>query len=180
MLAALFDTIAWATNIEECGDIGSYKPTPFVALAVELQSLGKDEAIIRLQRWASSKKYDEQVILLCRMLFESRKNMAFRAPMLGGAGFYGGTSEKDWPLEPIVIIDDIPFLIVSDYALFGHAEEAPPYLHYCLSNTDWASRHYHLVSRVDIETAFQKLLKAPLWKRPLNWREVNLLKRQME
>ncbi len=167
-----------AADIADCGDIRSFRVAPYLALAVELQALPEKDAVARLQSWADSGKHDEPVILLCRMLFQARTGGEFRRPMLGGPGFFGGTKLKDWPLEPITIVDDVPFLIVSSYMLAGHAEEAPSYLKYCLTDTDWTTRRYRALGRTEIASAFDKLLKATPWKLT-DW-DRKMLGRQIE
>lgn len=178
LLASAF--IASAADIKDCGGIRSYKVEPYVALATELQSLQKEEAVARLQQWAVSQKYDEQVIILCRMLFEPRPGVEFRRPMLGGPQFFGKTTMKDWPLEPITVIDDVPFLIVNTYVLGGVAEQGPTYLNYCLSNANWTTRRYRAVSKVEIAAAFEKLLKSiPPDEQQSKW-ELGIISKQIE
>jgi len=171
---------AFAADIKDCGDIRSYRAAPYVAVATELQSLPREEAVARLRQWADSQKYDEQVIILCRMLFERRAGGEFRRPGLGGPQFYGETTTKDWPLEPITVVDDVPFLIVFGYVLAGHAEDASSYLDYCLAEAVWARRRYHAVNRREIAAALEKLLKFSAWRRPLNTSERELLTKQVE
>ena len=178
LLASAF--IASAADIKDCGGIRSYKVAPYVALATELQSLQKEEAIGRLRKWAVSQKYDEQVIILCRMLFEPRPGVEFRRPKLGGPQFFGKTTMKDWPLEPITVIDDVPFLIVIGYMLGGVAEQGPSYLNYCLSSANWTTRRYRAVSKEEIAAAFKKLLKStPSNEQQSEW-ELGLISKQIE
>jgi len=178
LLASAF--MASAADIKDCGGIRSYKVAPYVALATELQSLPKEEAIARLQEWAVSEKYDEQVIILCRMLFEPRPGVAFRRPLLGGPQFFGKTKMTDWPLEPITVIDDVPLLIVINYMLAGVAERAPSYLNHCLSNANWTTRRFRTVSKAEIAAAFEKLLKStPSNESQSDW-EFELISKQIE
>jgi hypothetical protein len=62
--------------------------------------------------------------------------------MIGGAVFVGGTSYRDWPLEPIVLFEGIPILVVKGYALGGHAETATAYLEYCLKKGRWRKENF--------------------------------------
>jgi hypothetical protein len=172
--------IASAADIKDCGDISSYKVAPYVALATELQALRKEDAIARLQKWATSRKYDEQIIILCRMLFEPRPGIEFRRPMLGDPQFYSETTIKDWPLEPITLVDGVPFLIVGGYVLAGLAEEGSSYLNYCLSNANWSSKQYRSVNKQEINIAFEKLLKSLAQKQPLSEWGLRLFTKQIE
>jgi len=88
---------------------------------------------------------------------------------------------KDWPLEPITLIDDIPFLIVITYMKAGESQHgASPYLRYCISDADWTTRRYHTVTKQEIETGFQKLLNSPIWKQPLDKWELGFIRKQTE
>jgi hypothetical protein len=180
LVFAPFLKSASVANISRCGDLDSYKVVPYLDVAVELQSMRKEDAIALLQKWAKSPKHDGQVIILCRMLFEAKKGAEFRSPLLGGPQFNGGTTMMDWPLEPITIVDDIPFVIVLGYFLAGQAEEAPSYLSYCLSNAEWTSRHYHIARKREINAALQKLLKSSVWKHRLDEWEMGMLRKQIE
>ncbi len=167
-------------DISSCPDLQSFKPSPYLKIASELQSLKKDEAITLLREWSKNKEYDEQIIILCRMLFEPRKSSSFTRPGLGGPQFYGGTSFEDWPLEPITLVDDIPFDIVIGYILAGMAEPGSKYLEYCIKETQWTSRRYRDATDAQINSAFQKLLNSHIWKKRLSDWELDLLKKQIQ
>ncbi len=180
LLVTASAVVAAPININRCGDLDSYRVTPYLLVASELQTLSKKDAIAQLQQLADSRKHNEQVVILCRMLFEAKENSEFRRPMLGGPQFYGNISLKDWPLEPITIIDNIPFKIVIGYMLAGHAEEAPEYLKYCLENAQWTNRIYAQRTKKDIDSAFQTLLKSNVWKKPLDQWQLGLIHQQIQ
>lgn len=179
LLVLTFDARASAEELAGAGDLNHFTSAPYVALAVQLQILGKDKGVAKLRGWAETRKHDEQVIVLCRMLFEPGKGGEFLPPRLGGPGFLAGTGAEDWPLEPIAIIDGIPFRIVTGYMLAGEAEGGLSYLDYCLAHTNWSIRRYRIVTDETIKAAFEKLKQSPKWKRPLTEWELSLLGKQI-
>jgi len=176
----VFAACANPADISECGDFRSYRASSYLDVANALQSEPKAVAIKQLEDWANTRKYNDQIIILCRMLFEAKPHGEFRRPMLGMFMFYGKTSYKDWPLEPITIIDDVPFEVVNGYILAGHAEEGPEYLAYCLKNTEWTNRRYQPSNKANMESALEKLLNSTIWKRQLNRDEVSSLREQIQ
>jgi hypothetical protein len=175
-----FAACANPADISKCGGFRSYGASGYLDVANALQAQPRAIAIKQLEDWAKTGKYNDQIIILCRMLFEAKPHGEFRRPMLGGFMFYGNTSEKDWPLEPITIVDDVPLKIVSGYFLAGQAESGSAYLAYCLKNTDWTNRRYQPSDEADIESALDKLLSSSIWKRPLNRDEVSNLTEQIQ
>ncbi len=179
LLVMTFGARASAEELAGAGDLNHFTSAPYVALAVQLQILGKDKGVAKLREWAETRKHDKQVIVLCRMLFVPGKDGEFRRPLLGGPGCLGGTRAEDWPLEPITIIDGIPFRIVTGYRLAGVAEGGISYLDYCLAHTNWSIRRYRIVTDEAIQAAFEKLKDSPKWKRPLTDWELSVLREQI-
>jgi hypothetical protein len=159
---------------------GHYKVTPYMKAAIELQSLDHETALRRLHAMAKNSDSDDQVIVLCRMLFTKRRGSDFRRPGIGGAFFLGGTDYSDWPLEPIELVDGIPFLITRGYMLAGFPEPGEMYLGYCETNCDWTPHHYTMKTERQKEEALSKLIVSPKWKRPLDNEEQKFLSKQIE
>ena len=143
---------------------GHYKVDPYIQIASDLQSLGKEAAIKKLMAFAKDRKQDNKAIMLCRMLFSPKANSEFRRPRIGGAAFLGKTDYADWPLEPIEIVDGVPFIIVIGYQIQGQPEPAELYLRYCLQNFEWNEFRYKIKSAQEKQTALRKLLASPKWK----------------
>ena len=97
----------------------AFKVDPYLRAAAALQGMDKDKATETLLALAREEKDGKRVIVLCRMLFTSKAGGEFRRPALGAAAFLGGTTYADWPLEPIELVDGVPFLITRGYALEG-------------------------------------------------------------
>ncbi len=126
-----------------CPPIGrDFRIAPYLELAAALQKEGRDKAVRRLRSWADSGKYEDQVVILCRMLFEAKQGKEFRRPLIGRAAFFGGTGSADWPLEPIDLHEGVPILITRGYALGGFPEPSARYLELCTGNCKWREAPY--------------------------------------
>ncbi len=99
-----------------------YHPSRLIATVNALRRMGKERAIQILTIYASDPAdlpRNADVILICRCLFVSPPD-GWPKPSLGGphptTEFDG---ERAFPLFPLVISDDIPFLLVQGYSLGG-------------------------------------------------------------
>jgi hypothetical protein len=146
---------------------GSYSSDAYLTAASLLQKLGREKAILALRNY--SQAHDnappelDQVFVLCRMLFVSKKGGEFRRPRLGAPEFLRG-KRSDWPLEPVAIEDGIPFLVIRGYRLEGVAERPVDYLQYCESECAWNSYEFSTRSEEAKRLALTKLLSRPIFK----------------
>lgn len=155
-----------------------FKPGPYLAVAASLQADGKDKAIQTLAKWARDEKYGYKVFVLCRMLFTAKPKGEFRRAAVGVHFFFGGTGDDDWPLEPIELVEGIPFYLVVGGALGGKAEHPLMYLSYCTKNCDWSTEKYGPKTPEQIRKALDKLLVSPRWKEPLSKEDKEILSAQ--
>lgn len=158
---------------------GRYKVDTYIEEAVSLQSLDHRTASERLLALASDNKSGYRVIILCRMLFTKRHGSDFRRPRIGGAVFLGGTDYSDWPLEPIELVDGVPFLITQGYTLYGLPESRKSYLQYCLKNCDWSTFHFAPKTNKEKSDALNKLIASRKWRTPLDSGEREFLSAQI-
>lgn len=124
------------------------------------------------------------------MLFKSRAGSDFVAPFLGNPSYVGtlqpisyyGTMSKKWPLEPIELVDGVPFAVVHGYIYQGIWDpgQCESYVRYCMTNCDWSNTRFTTVDKGQKEAALQKLLSSPKWERPLNEWEKAFLAKQIE
>jgi len=167
--------------IEDCPQISwGFKIAPYLRVAQDLQDKGKDAAVEKLRGWASTGKYEEQVFVLCRMLFVSRDKTKFRRPGIGKAHFFGGTDYKDWPLAPITVHKDVPILITYGYSLFGKAEPSLSYVDYCVKECDWSKNHFKVLDRKVIAAAVDDWLARRKWPEKLSKRDRAFFTKQAE
>lgn len=152
-----------------------YKADQFLAAAIKLQALEKDEAIKGLRVLATRHSTpDDTIIILCRMLFTAKPDGQFRSPALGAPTIVGG--RESFTLVPIEIVEGVPFLVVKGYSLAGVAEPAEVYLNYCVAECDWNTFKYKTKTAAEKTTALDKLV----WKHPLSPSEIGLLTMQLE
>jgi hypothetical protein len=187
-----------------------YRVDPYIEAAGNLQAKGKKaafqqlfilahsplaEATIRIQAGGGVDEYEklQKIAVLCRMLFTQRPGSEFKRPELGGPSFLGDDRPfgprtiddpifKTWPLEPIELVDDVPFAVAQGYTYQGPIDPAASesYVRYCITNCDWSSTRFSRKSKQQKETALQKLISSTKWERPLKGWEREYLKKQVE
>jgi len=160
-----------------------YKVDPYIRAAMTLQSMGKVKACETLLTLASYRRRnhdDMPLFLLCRMLFVAREGGEFRRPSIGYPILPRGSSLADWPLEPIEIVDGVPFLITHHYGSFsGRPETASLYVQYCIQHCDWNKTPFQMKSMAEKQQALEKLLTSPKGQRFLGDYEKNVLSDQI-
>jgi hypothetical protein len=144
-------------------DEDDYKVDPYLRAAQSLQAMGEEEACKLLAALAAKDKWSAtRTVTLCRMFFKAKSGGAFRGPLLGAPSFLaGGDDAADWPLEPITIVDGVPFRVVRGYTLFGKAEPSASYLAYCLTECEWNDFKFKPKSLKEKQKALESLLKSP-------------------
>lgn len=136
--------------------MGEFKSRAYLALVVELQALGPEEAGRLLRQW-SGREDGMKVIPLCRMLFVAREGGVFRGPRLGWGNSCPREDRADWPLEPIAVVEGIPFLVSPRHPRMEKAETGREYLEYCLGECDWAKERFTLPGNEAFEAAHRTL-----------------------
>lgn len=96
----------------------SYQPAPIIQAVNALHRLGKQKAVSVIEEHLKilregdrrSSEEDDHVFTILRVLFEPVDPTAkFPVPRNFSATVYGTEVEKEWPLNPIVFVGDIPF-----------------------------------------------------------------------
>ena len=100
----------------------------------------------------------EGIILLCRMLFAAKPGGKFRRPGLGFPHFICYGNAQRGLLEPIEIVDGVPFLMVMGYTVGGLPEFPDAYLKYCIEGCDWNPMKYGLKTAVEKQQSLDKLI----------------------
>ena len=161
---------------------GKFRCDPYVAAAARFQNVGRKAAIKALGVLARDERASggQRAVVLCRMLFTKKAASEFRRPMLGAAVFLGGTDYPDWPMEPIEVIDGVPFLIVRGYELGGRAESSERYLSYCVTHCEWNGVTFASRTPPEKAKALDKLTGSAKWKRPLDADERDFLAEQIK
>lgn len=157
----------WYSN-EQTGRMGNLDARAYLEEAVRLQQLGETAAIAALKE--RSKQEGLQVIVLCRMLFVARQDAAFRAPNLGWGSACQRVDKGDWPLDPIALVDGIPFLVSPRYHSKNREESAAEYLDWCLEHCDWNPVRHVNVDKAAAEQALNRLMEQVGGTRKGTWK----------
>jgi hypothetical protein len=166
-----------------------YRADPYIQSAQSLQTMGKEKACKFLRKLAQKDPtyctwpyYHPRTLTLCRMLFKAKPESEFRRAMLGATTFVGTTNYDDWPLDPIEIVDGIPFLVVVDhyYVCSGCPEFMTMYLDYCQENCDWNDYQFKPRSKAEKEQALKKLLALPRLKGKLDTDDQKFFEQQLK
>lgn len=159
----------------------SYRVDPYIAAAAAFQAEPKTAAdtLKKLIKDADGDDKD-QAFILCRMLFTAKPKGEFRPPLLGAPSFLGVMDDKGWPLDPIELVDGVPFLVVTGFFGGGDPESASQYLDYCLKECDWTTEKYKPKEKEAKEKALAKLQADKRWKRELTKEEKEYLGSQIK
>ncbi len=162
----------------------AYKAGPYLRAAIALQELGKDRALSKLARLAAEDGDGARVIVLCRMLFTKRAGSTFRRPLLGAPHFVGDkgrrAAEMDWSLDPIALVDGVPFLVNMGHDLGGVPERSAGYLRYCVGKCDWSPTRFQPRTRAEMRAAVNALIASEPLKGRLDQAEKEFLESQID
>ncbi|HEX3314924.1 MAG TPA: hypothetical protein VHR72_08545 [Gemmataceae bacterium] len=183
MAAGLFLT-GWSAaqepvsnDLKDLPTFREFRSDPFIAAAIKLQAAGKKDGMKRLLELAKSPRGGTGAIVLCRMLFTAKPMKGFRRPGLGEPLFLGAFTYSGWQLEPIEIVDGVPFWIVGGYELGGLPEAPESYAKYCIDNCAWQETKFEKRSAAQKRAAFEKLIDRP--KLRLTFDEMKILRSQI-
>lgn len=168
--------------IRQCSSInsGNYKCNSYLKLASYVQNLSRTKALEVIRECTKSGKYEDQIIVLTKLLFQAKKNTNLRRPYIGAAGFLNKTDYADWPTEPVMIINNIPFLITGGYVIGGTPEPAWKYLEYCIENGEWTENKYLIKNQEELNDGLKALFASKKWNAELTTSDKNFLKKQIE
>jgi hypothetical protein len=159
-----------------------YRADLYLKEVQHLQALGQTAACNQLLAITKNdnflQSHEEQIEILCRMLFTNRDGQEFRESYHGMPKWLGGTSQKDWPLSPIEIVDGVPFAITRVYGPYYGTDDN--YVKYCMANCDWSKYKFTSKTEQEKNVALIKLLSSTKWKMPLNQDERNWFSSQIQ
>ncbi|MDR3459277.1 MAG: hypothetical protein P4N60_17750 [Verrucomicrobiae bacterium] len=163
----------------------SYRVDPYLKTAERLQAMGQAAACDKLlqlalasdvQRWHDDA---QKISVLCRMLFVKQRGGNLDGPALGLPMWINGTSIKDWPLEPIEIVDGVPFAITYQWQAYGAPTRPNQYLLYCMANCEWSDYKFTPKTEQQKKEAMAKIIVSPKWSVPLNKSEKDFFASQL-
>jgi hypothetical protein len=108
-------------------DFAQYDPSHVIDAVNALQPLGKDKALDAVTSYLGKADvtHDPQngLFLVLRVLFDVPAQPGYQPPMLLGSSIPPPPSDRHaLPLFPIALVDDVPLLVVTGYALGGVSE----------------------------------------------------------
>jgi hypothetical protein len=158
-----------------------YRVDPYLRVAESLQAMGRGRAVGLLLELAQKDQWPStRTIVLCRMLFQARPNSAFRRARMGQPIVVGSSAPEAWASEPIDISEGVPFLITTDYNLFGHPERPAKYVRYCEQGCDWNTQRFRPRSMKEKRQALKKLVSSPMLKGKLGAGDYTFLQDQIQ
>jgi hypothetical protein len=161
--------------------VEEYRSDPYIQAAQSLQALGKEKTSALLRELAAKEDWPYcRTLSLCRMLFQAKPERTFRRAAVGGVSFPGRTKYEDWPLEPLEIVDGVPFFVARCYILGGEPELPTKYVRYCIEECDWSTLKFTPKSKEEKQKALAKMLLAPRLKGKLDEDERETLEAQIK
>jgi hypothetical protein len=198
-----------AIDIGKC--CGPFNCEAYLEVAAALQALPEAQRVAQLRAWAEAKDLDqwalsEQVVSLCRMLFEPNPGQPFQPSSLVTPVFVGSLDDSSpdfglvqtWPLAPITLVDGIPFSVVGeiyprmtfkDLAFHRGIDvamrqifrpDAMAYLEYCLKETRWTSRRFSPATPEALNRALDQLLHQHIWPERLSEQQMEFFTDQVQ
>jgi hypothetical protein len=155
--------------------LSKYKVDSYIRAAAALQSVGRERAIKQLRARGGMSTF-----VLCRMLFTAKTGGEFRRPGIGDSYLIYGADPKDWPLQPIEVVDGVPFLVTQGGGIAGFPESSGQYLAYCAKECDWNKFEYKAKTPEEKRAALKKLLASDKVKGKLREGTDKFLEAQIE
>jgi hypothetical protein len=143
-----------------------FDPVRLIRAVNALQPLGKERALKALReyvRLAEGLAFEDcfkyqidgyRVLPIARLLFENPP------PFVLGAGDVPPPAGREWPLFPMALVQDVPFMLVSGYMLAGKAQSAQEYLRLLQGSI----REAPLSPRASALEAADDLTQSDAWK----------------
>lgn len=157
-------------------DGATFNPATLVHAVNGLRQLGQNAALDVLRKYltvvtGADRRQDfdiddQRLFLILRLLFTCEAAEQRMPPLLIGAPDFEPAADDDsWPLFPLALVDDIPFLLVRGFgAMFGGAAQSPlEHLNYYAANCSF--RTALLSSETSPLAAFEKLTSSEHWRR---------------
>jgi hypothetical protein len=107
------------------------------------------------------------------MLFTPGKEKSYTGPIIGAPvyldDFLREKSKDRWPLEPMELVDGVPFLIVYGYISGGPLERGvgKEFVDWFAKHWRWTEVKYGPRTVMQKEAALEKLFRSKRWLEPL-------------
>ncbi len=166
----------------------TFNPAAILKTANKLIAIGNQDAYASLMAYAAKPRdpkswqdriyRDYYIAWLCLLIYDPKPGSFLRVPAFGGPQFPPienytrdkGMESRDWPRFPLVVVQNVPFLLVRGYILFGVAEPGSEFLKDYQAHGVFRTTAYPIPTRADAAAALTDLLASPAWK-ALDWHE---------
>jgi len=189
--------VAPLTKIDLSKLYGPFRSESFLEAAIALQGLPEDQRLAELRTWAQVSAdlrgrgdLDEQLIVLFRMLFAPGAgqtfwrvgsiNPEFVGDSVGDSSRNSADGSQPWPLDPIILVDGIPFFIENRSMIAEVTDSSKIELeHYVARMLPWTSFRYSTATLEERRKALVKLVNEHSWPRQLTGKEIMFLTDQV-
>jgi hypothetical protein len=153
-----------ATTLELAGD--RFDPSAAIRSVNHIVALGRDAVLQRLRSDAATAARGaaaEHVLVLCRLAFAPEEGQTL-PPLLIGLPDVAPPpgAEVEWPLFPLALVDDVPFVLVRGYLRGGLAQTPAEHVEACATTCDVRSQPLAPGSPL---AAADVLLRSSAWRR---------------
>lgn len=138
--------------------VSPYTIQPFLKVAGDLQSASETERVKTLRVWAKIRSLEEPVIILVRMLIENSDGTPLRRAYIGAPSLQLPVRMDDFPNEPLVFFQNVPFFAVSGYSSSGPLEPALHYLEHALAVGRWKSHRYGVIDEEELKSIAERFI----------------------
>ncbi len=155
--------------IAKCPDyvFEAYKITPYLKLAISLQSMPIDKRAEKLREWASDPKnrYERQLHVICQMLFCRKDGSSvIRPSSIGASGAFERFQDRPEYYGPITIYKGCPIAVSDGYRLGGMPLPSSVIVETCIENNLWRESKYKMLSVEQQKKIINGFLKDKEWK----------------
>jgi hypothetical protein len=157
---------AATTTLVPALDGEAFDPATAIRGVNRLVALGRDAALDELRSRARSAGDGAEaaaVVVLCRLVVVPPPGAPLPPLRIGVPDLVlSPGAEADWPLFPLALVDDVPFLLVREYLLGGLAETLAEHVEACATAREVRSRPLRPGSPL---SAVAALLGSSAWDR---------------
>ncbi len=162
-----------------------YTPSEMARWANEYIALGEHQAYAKIEEiarhyhpWtADNDDVNDSLWLLCRAVWGSKPRsggLGLPPPIFGAMSRpWGSLNPADWPMLPMVVVSNAPFLMsVGISGAGGLPESGLSYLRTCRAHGEFRAGPYSVLSKADAAQALESLFQSDRWAR-IDWGDIS-------
>ncbi len=162
-----------------------YTPSEMAKWANEFIALGEHGAYARIEEIArhyhpwtgDNQDVNDSLWLLCRAVWGSKPRsggLGLPPPIFGAMSRpWGSLNPADWPMLPMVVVSNAPFLIPMGISGAGGLPESGlSYLRTCRAHGEFRAAPYSVLSKTEASQALDSLFQSERWAR-IEWGDIS-------